>query len=57
MTWQSAQQCDRCWHAEQGDRAPHRLVQLHREITPCVDCGRRTSSGIYVRRDIPEASQ
>ena len=46
--------CDDCWHAQQGERVPHRLVEEYREVERCCSCGKQTKSGIYIRSDPAE---
>ena len=41
--------CDWCWYRDYGERVPVRLKEPDKEV--CCWCGRRTSSGIYVRAD------
>jgi len=38
--------CDECWKALKGDRPPHRVPNP--EPTTCSECGRETTSGIYI---------
>ena len=48
MSWTQAQ-CETCWNKENPTRKIHRVIGSEGEI--CCDCGQRTYSGIYTRKD------
>lgn len=50
--WRSVQQCEVCWQEDNPDRTPTRVTGDEAEV--CVDCGRVTTSGIWVRRQVDQ---
>jgi hypothetical protein len=46
--------CDQCFSTWNPGKTPHRLVEPDEET--CVHCGRRHTSGIYIRVDPRYAS-
>jgi len=50
MGW-TQPQCNACWNRENPTRAVHALIKEARETETCCDCGEKTLSGIYVRKD------
>ena len=56
MTWRTVAICDACWFIEEtiarGEvREPVKLKEP--ETERCYSCGVSTTSGIYVRREVP----
>jgi hypothetical protein len=39
--------CESCYYIRHPRREPVKLIETEREV--CVDCGRRTRAGIYIR--------
>lgn len=53
MTWSTEPCCDWCWWEKNPGRAPFRVPDPNRPER-CVYCGEWTTSGIYVRVELPE---
>lgn len=55
MAWGNAPLCEPCWHERCRDRGELGRVPVKpvgpRDPEQCVNCGRTTEDGIYVRMD------
>lgn len=49
MSGWTAAMCTNCWVMENPDRIPTRVIEA--ELERCHNCGRFTSSGIYIRKN------
>lgn len=59
--WQTVPICEDCWAREEGERVPIRvntpsLYYITLDLEICYNCKKGTRGGIFVRREVSNAS-
>lgn len=50
MAWGNGSICEECYRSRYPDREPLQVAETTRET--CIDCGKVTRSGIFIRVDL-----